>query len=202
MAANPQPADLRFARLLRRVRTDGPRLVLVGLDRVDSLGVLAGLPDLLEREPGIEVVLFGELAGHGAAAPIAEHPRATLVRHLPLAELVGLIAASALLVSDDPELVTDAPGLGTPAVLVDGPHIPEPGDSIRSILSPAVMTTIRQVLSARVSPPAVPSDGLEAARVEQAVAWMFGLAHSPTLDVPLPRPSEAASGTEHEERRK
>ena len=35
-----------------------------------------------------------------------------------------------------------------PAVLVDGPHIPEPGDSIRSILSPAVMTTVRQVLAA------------------------------------------------------
>ena len=35
---------------------------------------------------------------------------------------------------------TDAPGLGTPAVLVDGPHIPQPGDSIRSILSPAVWT--------------------------------------------------------------
>lgn len=201
MAANPQPADLRFARLLRRVRDDGPRLVLVGLDRPDSLGVLAGLPDLLEREPGIEVVLYGELAGHGAAAPIAEHPRATVVRSLPLAELVGLIAASAVLVSDDPDLVTDAPGLGTPAVLVDGPHIPEPGDSIRSILSPAVMTTIRQLLAARVSPPVEPSDGLEAARVEQAVAWMFGLSTSPTLSVPLPRRAEETSGTEHEERR-
>ncbi len=201
MAANPQPADLRFARLLRRVRADGPRLVLVGLDRPDSLGVLAGLPDLLEREPDIEVVLYGELAGHGAAAPIADHPRATVVRSLPLAELVGLIAASAVLVSDDPELVTDAPGLGTPAVLVDGPHIPEPGDSIRSILSPAVMTTIRQLLAARVSPPAEPSDGLEAARVEQAVAWMFGLSNSPTLSVPLPRRAEEASETEHEERR-
>ncbi|MBN9098847.1 MULTISPECIES: UDP-N-acetylglucosamine 2-epimerase [unclassified Pseudonocardia] len=201
MAANPQPADLRFARLLRRVRTDGPRLVLVGLDRPDSLGVLAGLPDLLEREPDIEVVLYGELAGHGAAAPIADHPRATVVRNLPLAELVGLIAASAVLVSDDPELVTDAPGLGTPAVLVDGPHIPEPGDSIRSILSPAVMTTIRQVLAARVSPPAEPSDGLEAARVEQAVAWMFGLSNSPTLGGPLPGQAEEASETEHEERR-
>ena len=201
MAANPQPADLRFARLLRRVRAEGPRLVMVGLDRPDSLGVLAGLPDLLEREPDIEVVLYGELAGHGAAAPIAEHARATVVRSLPLAELVGLIAASAVLVSDDPELVTDAPGLGTPAVLVDGPHIPEPGDSIRSILSPAVMTTIRQLLAARVSPPAEPSDGLEAARVEQAVAWMFGLSNSPTLDVPLPRRSEQASETEREERR-
>lgn len=200
MAANPQPADLRFARLLRRVRADGPRLVLVGLDRPDSLGVLAGLPDLLEREPDIEVVLYGELAAHGAAAPLAEHRRATVVRSLPLAELVGLIAASAVLVSDDPELVTDAPGLGTPAVLVDGPHIAEPGDSIRSILSPAVMIAIRQMLAARVAPPVEPSDGLEAARVEQAVAWMFGLAASPTLSVPLPRRAEEASEAEREER--
>ncbi|MCW2719555.1 UDP-N-acetylglucosamine 2-epimerase [Pseudonocardia sp.] len=187
MAANPQPSDLRFARLLRRVHADGPRLVLVGLDRPDSLGVLAGLPDLLEREPDIEVVLYGELATHGAAAPLAEHARATVVPKLMLVELVGLIAASAVLVSDDPELVTDAPGLGTPAVLVDGPHIPEPGDSIRSILSPAVMTTVRQLLAARSAPPPEPSDGLEAARVEQAVAWMFGLCPSPQLDIPLPR---------------
>ena len=149
MAANPRSADIHFARLLQRVRATGSPLVLVGLNNPDSLGVLAGLPDLLEREPEIEVVLYGELAVHGAAAPIAEHARATVVHHLPLAELVGLIAASTVLVSDDPELVTDSPGLGTPAVLVDGPHIPQPGDSIRSILSPAVMTTVRQVAGGR-----------------------------------------------------
>ena len=190
MAANPQPADLRFARLVRRVRAGGPRLVLVGLDRPDSLGVLAGLPDLLEREPDVEIVVYGELAGHGAAYPLLEHDRATVVRNLPLAELVGLIAAAAVLVSDDPELVTDAPGLGTPAVLVDGPHIPQPGDSIRSILSPAVMTTVRQVLAATPAVAAEPSDGLEAARVEQAVAWMFGLCPSPLLTSPSPSTTE------------
>jgi UDP-N-acetylglucosamine 2-epimerase (non-hydrolysing) len=186
MAANPQPADLRFARVVRRVRAGGPRLVLVGLDRPDSLGVLAGLPDLLEREPDIEIVLFGELAGHGAGYPLLEHERATVVRSLPLAELVQLVAASAVLVSDDPELVTDAPGLGTPAVLVDGPHVPQPGDSIRSILSPAVMTTVRQILATAGITPVTPSDGLAAARAEQAVAWMFGLCPSPLLGSPFP----------------
>ncbi len=196
MAANPKPADLRFARLVRRVRSGGPRLVLVGLDRSDSLGVLAGLPDLLEREPDIELVVFGELAAHGAAAPLSSHDRAMVVRSLPLAELVGLIAASAVLVSDDPELVTDAPGLGTPAVLVDGPHIPEPGDSIRSILSPAVMTTVRQLLAMKQRVPAEPSDGLEAMRVEQAVAWMFGLCPSPSLASTSDVDSSPAAGTE------
>jgi UDP-N-acetylglucosamine 2-epimerase (non-hydrolysing) len=191
MAGNPQPADLRFARLVRRVRAGGPRLVLVGLDRPDSLGVLAGLPELLDREPGIEVVVYGELAGHGAAYPLLQHDRATVVRSLPLAELVGLIAASSVLVSDDPELVTDAPGLGTPAVLVDGPHVAQPGDSIRSILSPAVMTTIRQLLEAAPAAPAEPSDGLEAVRVEQSVAWMFGLCPSPLLSSPSPSNTEA-----------
>jgi UDP-N-acetylglucosamine 2-epimerase (non-hydrolysing) len=179
MAANRQPADLRFARLVRRVRNGGPRLVLVGLDRTDSLGVLAGLPDLLATEPDIKVVLYGELAQHGAAYPLTRHDRAIVVRSLPLAELVGLIAASAVLVSDDPELVTDAPSLGTPAVLVDGPHVPQPGDSIRSILSPAVMAAVRQVLAAEPAPRGELSDGLEAVRVEQAVAWMFGLSPSP-----------------------
>ncbi|MGH3585596.1 MAG: UDP-N-acetylglucosamine 2-epimerase [Pseudonocardia sp.] len=190
MTANPQPADLRFARLVRRVRAGGPRLVLVGLDRPDSLGVLAGLPDLLEREPGVEIVVFGELAGHGVAYPLLEHERATVVRNVPLAELVQLIAASAVLVSDNPELVSDAPGLGTPAVLVDGPHVQEPGDSIRSILSPAVMTTVRQLLATAGITPTTPTDGLAAARVEQAVAWMFGLCPSPLLSSPFPTNTE------------
>jgi UDP-N-acetylglucosamine 2-epimerase (non-hydrolysing) len=190
MYANPQPADLQFARLVRRVRAGGPRLVLVGLDRGDSLGVLAGLPELLEMEPDMELVIFGELAGHGAAYPLLQHERATVVRNMPLAELVQLIAASAVLVSDDPELVTDAPGLGTPAVLVDGPHVPQPGDSIRSILSPAVMTTVRQLLATAGVTPVPATDGLEAARVEQAVAWMFGLCPSPLLTPSFPSNTE------------
>jgi len=91
-----------------------------------------------------------------------------------------------VLVSDNPELVSDAPGFGTPAVLVDGPFIAEPGDSIRSILSPRVMGTVRQLLAAH-QPAPEPSDGLEAIRVEQAVAWMFGLTTSPLLELPHPR---------------
>ena len=182
MAANPLPADLRFAGLVRRVHAGATRLVLVGLDRPDSLGVLAGLPELLEREQDIEIVVFGRLAAHGAAHPLAQHDRAVVIRTVPPSELLGLITASTVLVSDDPELVTDAPCLGTPAVLVDGPSVAHPGDSIRSILSPAVMDTVRQVLAADHKPPHLPSDGLEALRVEQAVAWMFGLTPSPQLD--------------------
>jgi UDP-N-acetylglucosamine 2-epimerase (non-hydrolysing) len=182
MAANPEPADLRFAGLVRRVWAGSTRLVLVGLDRADSLGVLAGLPELLQRQPDIEIVVFGRLAAHGAAHPLAQHDRAVVLRAVPPSELLGLIAASTVLVTDDPDLVTEAPGLGTPAVLVDGPHIPQPGDSIRSILSPAVMDTVRQVLAAHPPTVAAPSDGLEALRVEQAVAWMFGLTPSPQLD--------------------
>jgi len=182
MAANPQPADLRFAGLVRRVRTLGTRLVVAGLDRPDSLGVLASLPELLEREPDIELVVFGRLAAHGAAHSLAVHERAVVVRTVPASEMLGLITASTVLVSDDPELVADAPGLGTPAVLVDGPHVAQPGDSIRSILSPAVMDTVRQVLAVAPGPAPLPSDGLEALRVEQAVAWMFGLTPSPQLD--------------------
>jgi UDP-N-acetylglucosamine 2-epimerase (non-hydrolysing) len=190
MSSNPRPSELRFAKLLNRVRSGGPQLVLVGLDRPDSLGVLAGLPELLEREPGIEIVCYGELAGHGAAYPLQQHERAAVVRDLPLAELLGLIAASTVLVSDDPELVRDAPGLGAPAVLVDGPHIPHPGDSIRSILSPSVMVAIRQMIAARPACPIEPADGMEAARVEQAVAWMFGLCPSPLISSPFPSNSD------------
>ncbi|SHL44248.1 UDP-N-Acetylglucosamine 2-epimerase [Pseudonocardia thermophila] len=188
--SNPPTTDPRFAHLFRRVRAAGIRVVAVGLDRGDSLGVLAGLPDLLDREPDIEVVLFGELAAHGAGSPLLEHPRATVAREVALPDLMMLVAASIVLVSDDPELVADAPGLGTPAVLVDGPHVPEPGDSIRSIGSPNVMTTVRQILASGQGPQLEDSDGLEAARVEQAVAWMFGLCPSPLLSSPHPTPTE------------
>jgi UDP-N-acetylglucosamine 2-epimerase (non-hydrolysing) len=71
-------------------------------------------------------------------------------------------------------------------VLVDGPFIPHPGDSIRSIVSPEVMATIRQVLVARPPVPVERGDGLAAARVEQAVAWMFGMCPSPLFNSPFP----------------
>ena len=191
LTANRQPADLRFARIVRRARAGGPQVVLVALDNPDSLGVLAGLPDLLGCEPDVEIGVFGELAEHGAAYPLLQHERATVVRNVPLAELVQLVSVSAVLVSDNPELVADAPGLGTPAVLVDGPHEPQPGDSIRSILSPAVMRTVRQVLATAGITPRLPADGMAAKRVEQAVAWMFGLCPSPRLTSSFPSNSEA-----------
>ena len=190
MSSNPPSEDLRFAAVLRRVRTGRSRLLVVALDRTDSLGVLASLPNLLDRKPDVEVVLFGELGTHGAAHSLARHDRAVVVRDLPFAEEIGLLAASTVLVSDDPERVADAHGFGTPAVFVDGPQGAEPGDSIRSIGSPAVLSTVRQVLAAAPAAPAEPVDGLAAARAEQAVAWMFGLCNSPihgTVDLPAPR---------------
>ena len=72
-------------------------------------------------------------------------------------------------------------------MLVDGPNVQELGDSIRSILSPRALTTVRQLLSAHRPVPTEPSDGLEALRVEQAVAWMFGLTTSPLLDALMPQ---------------
>jgi len=185
LTSNPHSEDLRLAPMLRRVQAGTSRLVLAALDRTDSLGVLAGLPELLDLDHRVEVVLFGELGAHGAAHSLARHERAVVTRELPLAELVHLIPAAAVLVSDDPELVADAPGFGTPAVLVDGPDVAELGDSVLSIGSPAVMSAIRQLLAA---PAALrePSDSLAAARTEHAVAWMFGLCPSPAGGVEIP----------------
>jgi UDP-N-acetylglucosamine 2-epimerase (non-hydrolysing) len=49
------------------------------------------------------------------------------------------------------------------------------------------MGAVRQVLAVHQPLPTEPSDGLEAVRVEQAVAWMFGLTTSPLLSLPQPR---------------
>lgn len=194
MTSNPPSRDARYAPMVQSAREGAARLVLVALDRTDSLGVLASLPDLLEREPQVGLVLFGELGVHGAAHPLALHERAVVARDVPLPELAELLAASTVLVSDNLELVADAPGFGTPAVYVDGNRVAELGDSIRSIGSAAVAGTVRQLL-ATPAEPVDDADGLAAARAEQAVAWMFGLADSPALSTfPEPRePSEDAA---------
>jgi UDP-N-acetylglucosamine 2-epimerase (non-hydrolysing) len=107
---------------------------------------------------------------------------------VPTTDLVHLVAAAAVLVSDDADLVVDAPGLGTPAVRVDGPHVPQPGDSIRSVDGSEVLDTVRQILDVDPRPHPHAPDGLEAVRVEAAVSWMFGLSGFPRVSR---RPTQA-----------
>ncbi|MDN5920176.1 MAG: UDP-N-acetylglucosamine 2-epimerase [Pseudonocardia sp.] len=177
----PRPDDVRCADALSRVREDLRRLVLVALDRPSSHSALAGLASLLERHPDTEVVITGELARDEPALSLERHPRVVVTPSPALSDLLVLLAAATVLVSDDPDLVTDAPGLGTVAVLVDGPNVPQPGDSIRSIGGSSVSPTVAQILDGDHGRRPAPSDGLEAARAEQAVAWMFGLSRSPRL---------------------
>ena len=86
------PSDLRFARLLRRVRSEraAHRAGRRSTGPIRSASS-PGSPSCSTAEPDIEVVLFGELGAHGAAAPIASHPRGTVVRNVPLADLVALL---------------------------------------------------------------------------------------------------------------
>ncbi|MBW0103083.1 UDP-N-acetylglucosamine 2-epimerase [Pseudonocardia sp. KRD-291] len=177
----PRPDDVRCADSLGRVRDDMRRLVLVALDRPSSHSALAGVATLLERHPDIEVVITGELARDEPALSLGRHPRVVVTPAPALSDLLVLLAAATVLVSDDPDLVTDAPGFGTVAVLVDGPNVPQPGDSIRSIGGSSVSPTVAQILDGDHGRRPAPSDGLEAARAEQAVAWMFGLCRSPHL---------------------
>lgn len=179
--ALPRPEDVRCADILGRVREDMRRLVLVALDRPSSHSALAGIGSLLERHPDVEVVITGELAHDEPALALGRHPRVVVTPSPALADLLVVLAASTVLVSDDPDLVADAPGLGTVAVLVDGPNVPQPGDSIRSIGGSSVSPTVAQILDGDHGRRPAPSDGLEAARAEQAVAWMFGLCRSPYL---------------------
>jgi UDP-N-acetylglucosamine 2-epimerase (non-hydrolysing) len=48
------------------------------------------------------------------------------------------------------------------------------------------MSTVRQLLAAAGVTPLPTTDGREAARVEQAVAWMFGMCPSPLVTSPFP----------------
>ena len=105
----------------------------------------------------------------------------TVVAEPALPDQLAVLTAATVLVSDDHELVVDAPGLGTLAVLVDGPNVPQPGDSIRSIAAHDAAPAVAQVMDGDHGRRPAPSDGFEAARAEQAVAWMFGLCRSPQL---------------------
>ena len=198
----PGPSDPGCADVLERVPDAHRRLVLVDLERASSSPVLDGLPDLLERYPRIEFVVTGALAAGEPASALAGHPRVTVVPDLSAPDELAVLAAATVLLSDDHELVVDAPGLGTLAVLVDGPNVPQPGDSIRSIAARDAAPAVAQVMDGDHGRRPAPSDGFEAARAEQAVAWMFGLCRSPQLPDDLPRAEEgrhSANGPSSEE---
>ena len=178
----PGPDDARCAEVLERVRDEHRRLVLVDLARPSSQDAMAGLGALLERFDDIEVVIVGDLASGDLAADLGRHPRVVVAPAFELADLLVVLAAASVLISDDPDLVGDAPGLGTAAVLVDGPNVPQPGDSIRSVGGPSVPADVTRILDGDHGRRPAPSDGAEAARAEQAVAWMFGLCRSPHLE--------------------
>ncbi|MEQ3552215.1 UDP-N-acetylglucosamine 2-epimerase [Pseudonocardia nematodicida] len=182
----PGPRHRGCADALERVQDEHRRLVLVDLERPSSLPVLGGLADLLERYPRMEIVVAGALAIEEPALTLGAHPRVTVVPEMGLPDELAMLAAATVLVSDDHELVGDAPGLGTLAVLVDGPNVPQPGDSIRSIAARDAAHAVAQVLDGDHGRRPAPSDGFEAARAEQAVAWMFGLTQSPQLADDLP----------------
>ncbi|TCK27768.1 UDP-N-acetylglucosamine 2-epimerase [Pseudonocardia endophytica] len=178
----PAPEDPRCADVLARIRPENRRLVLVDLARPSSHDALAGLAGLLERFDDIEVVISGDLASDQLALDLGRHPRVVLTPAPELADLLVTLAAASVLISDDTDLVGDAPGLGTAAVLVDGPNVPQPGDSIRSIGGSSVLADVTRILEGDHGRRPAPSDGAEAQRAEQAVAWMFGLCRSPHLD--------------------
>lgn len=179
--ALPAPDDTRCADVVERVRADRRRLVVVALDRLSSHSALAGLAELLQRHPEVEVVITGELARSEPALALARRPQVIISPEPTLSDLLVVLTAATVLVSDDPDLVADAPGLGTVAVLVDGPNVAQPGDSIRSIGGSSALPAVSQILDGDHGRRPAPSDGLEAARAEQAVAWMFGLCRSPHL---------------------
>lgn len=190
--ALPGPADPDCTAVLERVRDEHRRLVLVDLHRPSSLPVLEGVADLLERYPRLEFVVTGALTAEASASAAGRHPRVTVVPGFGLPDELAVLAAATVLISDDHELVVDAPGLGTLAVLVDGPNVPQPGDSIRSIAAHDAASAVAQVMDADHGRRPAAGDGLEAARAEQAIAWMFGLCRSPQL--PEDRPGAGDGG--------
>ncbi|MEU6700052.1 UDP-N-acetylglucosamine 2-epimerase [Pseudonocardia sp. NPDC046786] len=193
----PGPSDRNCRDALERAHDQHRRLVLVDLERPSSLAVLGGLADLLERSPKIEILVTGSLATEEPALSLARHPRVTVVPLLELPDELAVLAAATVVVSDDHELVVDAPGLGTLAVLVDGPNVPQPGDSIRSIAAHDAAAAVAQVMDGDHGRRPASSDGFEAARAEQAVAWMFGLCRSPQLD-PVVRSEQAEESAAEE----
>ena len=150
---------------VRRVRTDGPRLVLVGAGP-------SRLPRRPREPPGAarrasrtsRSSLFGRLAAHGAAHPLAAARRGpSSSATCPLAELRRADRGEHRARLRRPRAGRRTHrGSARPPCSSTARTSPQPGDSIRSILSPARHGHRPAGARRRTGPRPEPSDGLEA----------------------------------------
>ncbi len=179
---------------------DGVRkLVLVTCHRQEAIPRLADLAHALVRlaeRPDVDIVLPAHdnpAIGRALRALLADHDRIRVERAMPYPELIRLMDAAHLLLTDSGGLQEEAPALGLPAlVLRDITERPEPitsGNARLVGLDPAVIVAEAERLlddaraHAAMSVPAFPyGEGDAAPRIADAIFDWFGLPSIPLLE--------------------
>jgi UDP-N-acetylglucosamine 2-epimerase (non-hydrolysing) len=130
---------------------------------------------VLEAAEDLEVVFLG--------APIEPrllaHPRVCAVERFDLPDLVGALSVCSLGASHLPHRCREAVEFGVPALLVDAMAPGEIGPTSVPPEPAAAAKAILRMLDERPRAQVRRTDWAAARRVEQALAWMFGLREQP-----------------------
>lgn len=182
--------------LLEAVR--GGRLVLVTAHRRESWGapldrVIGAVRRLLETYPDLRVVLPSHpnpAVRAQVAAGLARIPRAVVTDPLPYEQLVAILSRAYLVLTDSGGIQEEAPTFGVPALVLR--DVTERVESLRAGCARLVGTDPALIFkescrllndpAARAAMAATGNpygDGQAAARTEQAVAALLGLAEPP-----------------------
>ncbi len=155
MAAGSPPADPSLAGAVRRVGSGRP---LVTVAVANDLRLWQAATELPAALPDVEVV--------------------AVTSDIALSDLLALLSATSLLITDDLALYRDATGVGTLTLVVEADLAdvacasvgPEPHHVVRAAQK------LLERSAGRIAPR---QDGLAAQRAEEAMAWMFGLHPTP-----------------------
>jgi UDP-N-acetylglucosamine 2-epimerase (non-hydrolysing) len=170
--ATTTPSDPSLAALAARARAGRCRVALLD-PAVEALSAAA--PLVLEAAEDLEVVFLG--------APIEPrllaHPRVCAVERFDLPDLVGALSVCSLGASHLPHRCREAVEFGVPALLVDAMAPGEIGPTSVPPEPAAAAKAILRMLDERPRAQVRRTDWAAARRVEQALAWMFGLREQP-----------------------
>jgi UDP-N-acetylglucosamine 2-epimerase (non-hydrolysing) len=193
-ARNPAVGDPRLADALSRAGSGAARLLLVTVHRRESWGealgqVLDAVAALVAAHPDVEVVLPAHpnpAVREQVERALGETPRVLVTEPLPYAELVAVLAASTLVLSDSGGIQEEAPSFGVPVLVLR--DVTERTEAVRAgcalllgtrtdrIVAAASRllhdTSARAEMTARGNPF---GDGRAAVRAADALEWLLGL---------------------------
>ncbi len=217
VASRARPCgDDRLEAVVTRTQVGARKLVLVTAHRRESWGepldeVLRAVADLVTAHPDIEVVLPAHpnpAVRQQVHCALGSLPRVFITEPLPYTDLVRILSAATLVLSDSGGIQEEAPSFGVPVLVLR--DVTERMEAINAgcallvgtnrdrIVATASWlladTTVRRAMTAVGNPF---GDGRAAERAEQAISWLLKLQQHPPdqLADPLSVPQRAELDT-------